>query len=107
MSIRAECLLTGSIIIENFSVRSGTALLTAEQRQWDDMAKFIKQQTPSQRPKRQPKTRLRKWCYRRATEKRGYWARFFTVLYFAHIILLMTEDYDNSVMSEARFGERR
>lgn len=78
-----------TIIIENFSISSGTALLTAEQRQWVDLRKYIRQQTPSRLPKKKPRTKLRLWCYRRATTKRGYWARFFTFLYFVHIFLLM------------------
>lgn len=82
-------MLTGRIIIENFSISSGTALLTAEQRQWVDLKKYIRQQTPSRLPKTKPRTRLRLWCYRRATTKRGYWSRFFTFLYFVHIFLLM------------------
>lgn len=78
-----------AIIIENFSIRSGSALLTTEQNQWVDLEKFIRQQTPSQLPRHRPQSGFRAWCYDRAVQKRGYWTRFFTFLYFVHIILLM------------------
>jgi hypothetical protein len=78
-----------SIIIENFSIRSGTALLTSEQNQWVDLAKFIRQQTPSQLPQSRPQFGFRSWCYDRAVDKRGYWTRGYTALYFLHGILLM------------------
>lgn len=64
------------------------ALLTVEQRQWVDLLKFIKAQTPSQLPKHRPESGLRSWCYRRATEKHGWWARGFTFIYYVHILLL-------------------
>lgn len=78
-----------SIIIENFSTRSGNALLTTEQRQWVDLSKFIRAQTPSRLPKVRPQSALRLWCYNRATHKDGFWARGFTVIYYIHILLLM------------------
>lgn len=81
--------MTYSIIIENFSSRSGTALLTAAQRRWVDLQKFIKAQSPSQLPKSRPQDGFRSWCYDRATQKSGYWARGFTAIYYIHIILLM------------------
>ncbi len=82
-------MLTGRIIIENFSISSGMALLTTEQRQWVDLKKYIRSQTPSQLPKKKPTTRVRLWCYYRATTKRGYWQRLLTCLYCLHIFLLM------------------
>ncbi|BEI83049.1 hypothetical protein CcaverHIS002_0309170 [Cutaneotrichosporon cavernicola] len=91
-----------TIIIENFSISSGTALLTTEQRQWVDLKKYIHAQTPSQLPKKKPRTRLRLWCYQRATTKRGYWQRFFTFVYCVHILLLMCEDYSENIMSETQ-----
>ncbi|EIW66778.1 hypothetical protein TREMEDRAFT_40774 [Tremella mesenterica DSM 1558] len=89
-----------SIIIGNFSLRSGSALLTAEQNHWQDLAKFIKAQTPSQLPKLRPQTALREWCYERATNKHGYWTRAFTGLYYIHIFLLMTEDFSNNILND-------
>lgn len=78
-----------SIIIGNFSTRSGAALLTSEQRQWVDLTKFIRAQTPSQLPKSRSRSVMREWCYDRTVEKNGYWARGLTVIYYIHILLLM------------------
>ena len=78
-----------SIIIKNFSTRSGNALLTSEQRQWVDLSKFIKAQTPSQLPKGRPKLLFRAWCYDRTVNKNGFWAVGFTMIYYLHILLLM------------------
>ncbi|KAF8337378.1 Ion transport protein-domain-containing protein [Cantharellus anzutake] len=52
-----------SIIIGNFSSRSGMALLTTEQRQWIDLQKLLKRQRPSRRPKSPPVSNWRRWCY--------------------------------------------
>lgn len=78
-----------SIIIENFSLKSGMALLTAQQRNWVDLKKFMRAQSPSQLPKNKPTFGLRAWCYDRATHKHGYWAKSFTAIYYLHILLLM------------------
>lgn len=78
-----------SIIIENFSTRSGNALLTTEQRHWVDLSKYIKAQTPSQLPKLRPESSFRAWCYDRAVNKDGLWSRGLTGIYYIHILLLM------------------
>ena len=89
MSLPGATKTDSSVIIGNFSTRSGVALLTAEQRHWVDLRKYIRAQTPSQLPRSTPQTGLRAWCYRRATQKHGYWQRAFTVIYYLHILLLM------------------
>lgn len=78
-----------SIIIGNFSSRSGMALLTEEQKRWIDLQKLIKRQRPSKRPKTKPKSPWRAWCFDRAVQKNGWWSRGLTVLYVIHIIALM------------------
>ena len=88
MFIRPTC-ADRSVIIGNFSSRSGVALLTTEQRHWVDLRKYIRAQTPSQLPRSTPQTGLRAWCYQRATQKHGWWQRGFTVIYYLHILLLM------------------
>ncbi|KAL7424030.1 calcium channel protein [Cryptotrichosporon argae] len=93
-----------SIIIENFSMRSGNALLTTEQRHWVDLRKFIKRQTPSQLPKRKPPSPVRAWCYDRAVDKAGWWSRAFTGLYYIHILFLMFEDYSSNIVTDTQFN---
>ncbi|WWC88695.1 uncharacterized protein L201_003608 [Kwoniella dendrophila CBS 6074] len=91
-----------SIIIQNFSTRSGNALLTTEQRQWVDLSKFIKAQTPSQLPRGRPTLPFRAWCYDRATTKDGFWAVSFTWIYYIHILLLMMQDFSENILSEVQ-----
>ncbi|CAE6501684.1 unnamed protein product [Rhizoctonia solani] len=87
-----------SIIIGNFSSRSGMALLTTEQRQWIDLHKLIKRQRPAKRPKVRPHGVFREWCYDRAVRKHGFWARFMTVFYVFHILVLMSQTFSNSIL---------
>ncbi|KAF8752940.1 Ion transport protein [Rhizoctonia solani] len=87
-----------SIIIGNFSSRSGMALLTTEQRQWIDLQKLIKRQRPAKRPKVRPQGVFREWCYDRAVRKHGFWARFMTVFYVFHILVLMSQTFSNSIL---------
>ncbi|KDQ07800.1 hypothetical protein BOTBODRAFT_591897 [Botryobasidium botryosum FD-172 SS1] len=84
-----------SIIIGNFSSRSGMALLTSEQRQWIDLQKLLNRQTPSKRPKVRPTSRYRSWCFDRAVHKHGWWSRLMTIMYCLHIIALTSETFDN------------
>ncbi|KAF8585271.1 hypothetical protein K439DRAFT_1632798 [Ramaria rubella] len=89
-----------SIIIGNFSSRSGLALLTKPQREWIDLLKLIKRQRPSKRPKVRPTTGMRAWCFDRATSKHGYWMTSMTMLYIVHIVLLMTQTFSNNRFSD-------
>ncbi|RPD56855.1 hypothetical protein L226DRAFT_468999 [Lentinus tigrinus ALCF2SS1-7] len=82
-----------SIIIGNFTARTGSALLTQPQREWIDLQKLIKRQRPSKRPKQRPTWRVRQWCYDRAVHKHGWWSRMMTVLYTLHVIALMTQTF--------------
>ncbi|KAH8980165.1 Ion transport protein-domain-containing protein [Lactarius hatsudake] len=82
-----------SIIIGNFSAKTGTALLTQPQREWIDLQKLIKRQRPSKRPKTRPTWRVRAWCFDRAVYKHGWWSRMMTVLFTIHIIALMTQTF--------------
>lgn len=82
-----------AIIIENFRIRSGMALLTAEQRRWIDVQKLLMQQKPSRRPRYRPTDPFSSWCYDRTIQKSGWWARTMTTLYVLHTLLLMTESF--------------
>ncbi|CAA7264458.1 unnamed protein product [Cyclocybe aegerita] len=89
-----------SIIIGNFSSKTGTALLTTAQREWIDLQKLFKRQKPSKRPKTQPTGRFRKWCFDRAVQKHGWWSRAMTLLFVLHIIALMTQSFSTHHFSE-------
>ncbi|TEB23953.1 high-affinity cell membrane calcium channel [Coprinellus micaceus] len=70
-----------SIIIGNFSSRTGSAFLTRAQREWIDLQKLFKRQKPSKRPKTRPTKGLQSWCFDRAVQKHGWWSRCMTVLF--------------------------
>ncbi|KAJ7435576.1 Ion transport protein-domain-containing protein [Mycena galericulata] len=77
------------VIIGNFSSKTGTALLTAPQREWIDLQKLFKRQRPSKRPRTRPTWPPRAWCYKRAVHKNGWWAQGMSIVFVLHIIVLM------------------
>ncbi|KIK93928.1 hypothetical protein PAXRUDRAFT_828487 [Paxillus rubicundulus Ve08.2h10] len=89
-----------SIIIGNFSSRTGSAFLTQPQREWIDLQKMIKRQKPSKRPHSRPTSRLRAWCYDRAILKHGWWSRMMTLLFVIQIIALMTETFSPQLLMD-------
>ncbi|KXN82493.1 Calcium-channel protein cch1 [Leucoagaricus sp. SymC.cos] len=82
-------LLFVSIIIGNFSSKTGSAFLTQPQREWIDLQKLFKRQKPSKRPIRRPTRPIRAWCYDRAIQKHGWWSRSMTALFLLHIFALI------------------
>ncbi|KZT03083.1 uncharacterized protein LAESUDRAFT_660488 [Laetiporus sulphureus 93-53] len=90
-----------SIIIGNFTSKTGSALLTQAQREWIDLQKLIKRQRPAKRPKSRPTWALRAWCFDRAVHKHGWWHRMMTVLFTIHVIALMTQTLD-TIYDDAR-----
>lgn len=84
-----------SIIIGNFSSKTGSAFLTQPQREWIDLQKLIKRQKPSKRPKTRPTRVLRAWCYDRAIHKHGWWSRMMTLFFIIQIIVLMFVPYSS------------
>ncbi|KAG1748101.1 Ion transport protein-domain-containing protein [Suillus lakei] len=78
-----------SIIIGNFSSKTGSAFLTQPQREWIDLQKLIKRQKPSKRPQTRPTQLFRGWCYDRAIHKHGWWTRMMTIFFIFQIIVLM------------------
>ncbi|KAG0695689.1 Ion transport protein-domain-containing protein [Suillus ampliporus] len=83
-----------SIIIGNFSSKTGSAFLTHPQREWIDLQKLIKRQKPSKRPKSRPTQLFRAWCYDRAIHKHGWWSRMMTFFFVIQIIVLMTQTFE-------------
>ncbi|KAG6372714.1 Ion transport protein-domain-containing protein [Boletus reticuloceps] len=82
-----------SIIIGNFSLRTGSAYLTDAQREWIDLQRLIKRLKPSKRPKVRPSSPFQAWCYDRAIHKHGWWTRMMTFLFVVQIIVLMTQSF--------------
>ena len=82
-----------SVIITNYTKRSGIAYMTADQRAWQELRKVLLQLRPSRRPPERPEQSWKAWCYDRAISKHGFWTRFMTAVYTLHIILLCCEIY--------------
>nr|GAT59750.1 predicted protein [Mycena chlorophos] len=92
-----------SIIIGNFSSKTGTAFLTAAQREWIDLQKLFKRQRPSKRPRARPTWGPRAWCYDRAVNKDGWWAQGMSVVFVLHILTLMSQTFSTqSVVDQLR-----
>ncbi|KAJ7078435.1 Ion transport protein-domain-containing protein [Mycena belliarum] len=92
-----------SIIIGNFSSKTGSAFLTAPQREWIDLQKLFKRQRPSKRPRTRPTWAVRAWCYDRAVSKNGWWARSMTFVFIVHIVVLMSQTFSiQHVVDELR-----
>jgi hypothetical protein len=82
-----------SVIITNYTKRSGVAYMTADQRSWQELRKVLLQLRPSKRPTERPEQSWRAWCYDRAISKHGFWTRTMTGIYTFHVILLTLEIY--------------
>jgi hypothetical protein len=82
-----------SVIITNYTKRSGVAYMTADQRSWQELRKVLLQLRPSKRPTERPEQSWRAWCYDRAISKHGFWTRTMTGIYTIHVILLTLEIY--------------
>ncbi|KAH0580401.1 hypothetical protein H2248_001903 [Termitomyces sp. 'cryptogamus'] len=90
-----------SIIIGNFSSKTGSAFLTKPQREWIDLHKLFKRQKPSKRPPTRPTNVLRGWCFDRAVHKHGWWSRGMTFLFLLHILALMTQTFSSQRIADS------
>ncbi|TFK68921.1 hypothetical protein BDN72DRAFT_646515 [Pluteus cervinus] len=90
-----------SIIIGNFSAKTGSAYLTQPQREWIDLQKLFKRQRPSKRPLQRPALGIRAWCFDRAVNKHGWWSRMMTLVFILHIIALMTQTFSTQTVADA------
>ncbi|KAF8646018.1 hypothetical protein AX16_007443 [Volvariella volvacea WC 439] len=89
-----------SIIIGNFSAKTGSAYLTTPQREWIDLKKLFKRQRPSKRPLERPTGSFRAWCFDKAIRKHGWWSRTMTFIFIFHIFALMTQTFTTQVVAD-------
>ncbi|KAH7026510.1 Ion transport protein-domain-containing protein [Microdochium trichocladiopsis] len=82
-----------SVFMRNYTEQTGVAFLTADQRSWLELRKQLKQISPSKSSYDDSKRKWKKWCHKRAIEKRGKWYTTVTVVLVLHLILLMLEYY--------------
>lgn len=82
-----------SVFMRTYTEQTGVAFLTSEQRSWLELRKLLDHVRPSKRPSNKLSSRLRLWCYKRATQKHGKWHQLITILLVFHLILLTMEFY--------------
>ncbi|KKA30524.1 hypothetical protein TD95_003376 [Thielaviopsis punctulata] len=80
-----------SVFMRNYTEQTGVAFLTSEQRSWLELRKILRQISPSKTSYDEHETPWRKWCHKKAIEKRGRWYTMITTILVLHLILLMTE----------------
>ncbi|KAI1339600.1 Ion transport protein-domain-containing protein [Xylariaceae sp. FL0016] len=82
-----------SVFMRNYTEQTGVAFLTAEQRSWLELRKLLRQISPSRSSYDDSENKWKKWCHKRAIEKRGKWYTGITIVLVLHLILLMLEFY--------------
>jgi len=82
-----------SVFMRNYTEQTGVAFLTAEQRSWLELRKLLRQISPSKSAYDDKKNKWKKWCHKRAIEKRGKWYMAITGVLVLHLILLLAEFY--------------
>lgn len=83
-----------SVFMRNYTEQTGVAFLTAEQRSWLELRKILRQISPSKSSYNDSEKTWRKWCHKRAIEKRGKWYQTVTFILVLHLILLVAEYSD-------------
>lgn len=82
-----------SVFMRNYTEQTGVAYLTAEQRSWLELRKLMRQISPSKTSYDDSKQRWKKWCHKRAIEKKGKWYTTITIVLVLHSMLLLVEYY--------------
>lgn len=80
-----------SVFMRNYTEQTGVAFLTAEQRSWLELRKLLRQISPSKSSYKESEKWWKKWCHKRAIEKRGKWYQAITIVLVLHLLLLMIE----------------
>lgn len=85
-----------SVIIHNYSLSTGRAFMTTDQRSWYHVKNFLLQVRPSKRENPDQLGRIRKLCYRMTVERHKGWNGLLNIVLFAHVIALLLEKYPTS-----------
>ncbi|KAG5930018.1 hypothetical protein E4U42_003321 [Claviceps africana] len=80
-----------SVFMRNYTEQTGVAFLTTEQRSWLELRKLLRQISPSKSSYSENEKGWKRWCRKRAIEKRGQWYQAITILLVFHLLLLMVE----------------
>ncbi|KAM0517920.1 hypothetical protein ACHAPS_007971 [Verticillium nonalfalfae] len=80
-----------AVFMRNYTEQTGVAFLTAEQRSWLELRKLLQHISPSKTSYDASEQTWKKWCHKRAIEKRGKWYQGMTYVLCLHLVLLMME----------------
>ncbi|KAM0563811.1 hypothetical protein ACHAPJ_000017 [Fusarium lateritium] len=80
-----------SVFMRNYTEQTGVAYLTAEQRSWLELRKILRQISPSKSSYDDSEKSWKKWCHKRAIEKKGKWYQTITIILVLHLIVLVSE----------------
>ncbi|KAF9390345.1 calcium channel protein [Podila verticillata] len=80
-----------AIVIENYTKRTGTAFMTANQRRWMDLKKLLGGIKMSKARSHPPANPIRSLFFQISSPKRGWFSRLLTVVTILDGILLATE----------------
>ncbi|KAF9999058.1 calcium channel protein [Entomortierella chlamydospora] len=80
-----------AIVIENYTKRTGTAFMTADQRRWMDLKKLLGGIKMSKAKTTAPNNAIGAFCFRIASPKRGWFPRLLNLITVLNGITLMTE----------------
>lgn len=81
-----------SVFMRNYTEQTGVAYLTGEQRSWLELRKLLRQISPSKSSYDDARRKSwKRWCHKRAIEKRGKWYKTITIVLVLHLVLLMIE----------------
>ncbi|KAG6015069.1 hypothetical protein E4U54_004335 [Claviceps lovelessii] len=80
-----------SVFMRNYTEQTGVAFLTTEQRSWLELRKLLRRISPSKSSYKESEKDWKKWCRKRAIEKRGKWYQAITIILVFHLVLLMVE----------------
>ncbi|KAJ4151327.1 hypothetical protein LMH87_012034 [Akanthomyces muscarius] len=80
-----------SVFMRNYTEQTGVAFLTAEQRSWLELRKLLRQISPSKSSYNDKGKEWKRWCHKRAIEKRGKWYQMVTLVLVLHLVLLVAE----------------
>ncbi|CAJ0546434.1 Ff.00g099070.m01.CDS01 [Fusarium sp. VM40] len=80
-----------SVFMRNYTEQTGVAYLTAEQRSWLELRKILRQISPSKNSYDNSEQSWKKWCHKRAIEKKGKWYQTITIILVLHLIVLVSE----------------
>lgn len=80
-----------SVFMRNYTEQTGVAFLTTEQRAWLELRKLLRHISPSKASYHESEKSWKRWCHKRAIEKRGRWHITVTFVLVMHLILLIIE----------------